>query len=458
MWSKQFFAFLLMLPLFAASQNEDSLFIRKIADEIMDNGQAYNNLRYLTKNIGGRLTASPKTYVAEQWGGNVLKGSGADTVILQECKVPHWVRGGRDHAAVTSVDGKKQSFALDVIALGNSMGCAKNGVTAQILAVASYDELEARKDEVKGKIVFYNFPFNHKNILPGKSYGEAGKYRYSGASRAAKYGAVGIIIRSLTEGTDNNPHTGAMRYNDSFPKIPAVALGVLHADSLFRLCHLHKAVMATMNTYGYFLPDTIAHNVIGELKGSEHPEEIMTVGGHLDSWDAAEGAHDDGAGVVHTIEVLRALTALGYHPKHTIRFVLFANEENGLRGGEMYANAAKEKNEKHLFALESDEGGFTPRGFSFTTDKEKLSKLKSWSYLFEPYGGSTFTEGGGGADIGSLRKNVNATLAGFVPDEQRYFDYHHARSDVFENVNRRELLLGAVNIASLIYLVDKYGL
>ena len=446
------------MPLFAIAQKEDSLFIRKIADEIMVNGQAYENLRYLTKKIGGRLTASPQTYKAEAWGSNVLKASGADTVYLQQCMVPHWVRAGKDKAFIKSIDNKTQSKQLDVIALGNSLGSGKKGVTAQVLAVTSYDDLENKKTEAKGKIVFYNFPFNGKNIVPGLSYGEAGKYRYIGASRAAKYGAVGVIIRSLSESTDNNPHTGAMRYNDSFPKIPAVAVGLKDADSLFSICQNHSNVQVSLFTSGNFLPDTIAHNVIAELKGSERPEYIITLGGHLDSWDPAEGAHDDGAGVVHTIEVLRALKALGYQPKHTIRFVLFANEENGLKGGETYAAKAKENNEHHLFALESDEGGFTPRGFSISATNEKLTILKSWSYLFEPYGGSTFTEGGGGADIGPLRKNMNTTVAGFVPDGQRYFDYHHARNDVFENVNRRELLLGAVNIAALIYLVDKYGL
>ena len=448
----------LLLPWFAASQKEDSLFIKKIADEVMVNGQAYNNLRYLTKNIGGRLTASPQAYRAEAWGANVMKQSGADKVTLQQCKVPHWLRGGKDKAMVTAVGGRKVRWVLDVAALGNSLGSGAKGVTAPIMAVQSYEELDARKNEAKGKIVFYNFPFNEKYIQPMYAYGESGKYRYSGAGRAAKYGAVAVMVRSLSQSTDNNPHTGAMRYNDSFPKIPAVAIGLRNADSLYSLCRQNKQVVAQVFSYGYFRSDTIAQNVIGELKGSEFPDEIITVGGHLDSWDLAEGAHDDGAGVVHTIEVLRALKALGYQPKHTIRFVLFANEENGLRGGEMYAMQAKDNNEKHLFALESDEGGFTPRGFSFTADSNKLAKLKGWSYLFEPYFGSTFTEGGGGADIGSLRKNANVTIAGFVPDGQRYFDYHHARSDVFENVNKRELLLGAVNITALIYLVDKYGL
>ncbi len=455
---KQFLIILLVFPFFTNAQNEDSIYIRKIADEIMVNGQAYNNLHYLTKKIGGRLTASPQTYKAEAWGHAIMKASGADTVFEQECTVKHWVRGGQDKATILSIDEKKIHRPLSVAALGNTIGSGGKAVKAEILSVQSYDELDARKDEVKGKIVFYNFPFNDKYIQPGNAYGEAGKYRYAGASKAAKYGAVACIVRSLSQAVDNFPHTGAMGYNDSFPKIPAIAIGLRDADSLFGICKHNKHVQVSIITNGRFLSDTIAHNIIAELKGTEHPEEIITVGGHLDSWDMAEGAHDDGAGVVHTIEVLRVLKKLGYRPKHTIRFVLFANEENGLRGGKMYAQKAKENHEKHLFALESDEGGFTPRGFSFTTDKEKFDKLKTWSPLFEPYFGSQFTVGGGGADIGSLRENSSVTLASFTPDGQRYFDYHHAKSDIFENVNKRELHLGAVNIAALIYLVDKYGL
>ncbi len=455
---KQLVSILLALPLFAVAQNEDSIFIRKIADEILVNGKAYDNLHYLTKKIGGRLTASPQTYKAEAWGHTTMIASGADTIFEQECTVRHWVRGGQDKATIESIDGKKQRWTLSSAALGNSIGSGAKGVKAEILAVKSYEELDARKDEAKGKIVFYNFPFNDKYIQPGNAYGEAGKYRYAGATKAAKYGAVACIIRSLSQAADNFPHTGAMGYNDSFPKITAIAIGLRDADSLFGICTHNKHVQVNITTNGRFLTDTIAHNIIAELKGTEHPEEIIIVGGHLDSWDMAEGAHDDGAGVVHTIEVLRVLKTLGYKPKHTIRFVLFANEENGLRGGKIYAQKAKENHEKHLFALESDEGGFTPRGFSFTTDKVKFEKLKSWSYLFEPYFGSQFTEGGGGADIGPLRDITNVTVAGFTPDGQRYFDYHHAKSDIFENVNKRELHLGAVNIAALIYLVDKYGL
>jgi hypothetical protein len=202
----------------------------------------------------------------------------------------------------------------------------------------------------------------------------------------------------------------------------------------------------------------MGHNIIGELKGTDFPEEIITVGGHLDSWDNCEGAHDDGAGCVQTIEILRAFKAIGYKPKRTIRFVLFANEENGLRGGNKYAEEAKAKGEKHIFALESDAGGFTPRAFGFTMSDAKFEKVSSWRSLIAPYGCSEFVKGGGGADIGPLNRTFQTPVAGLQPDSQRYFDYHHARNDTFEAVNKRELELGAVNMAALILLVDKYGL
>jgi carboxypeptidase Q len=213
-----------------------------------------------------------------------------------------------------------------------------------------------------------------------------------------------------------------------------------------------------IKTLARMLPDTIGHNVIGEIRGTEFPDEIITVGGHLDSWDPAEGAHDDGAGCVQSIEVLRALKAIGYKPKRTIRVVLFANEENGLRGGNKYAEEAKAKNEKHYFALESDAGGFTPRGFGFSMKPEQLEKVRKWAALFLPYGVHELSQGGGGADIGPLARTFGTPLAGLQPDSQRYFDIHHARNDVFEAVNKRELELGAINMAALIYLVDKYGL
>lgn len=438
----------------AWSQDDDSLMIRRIADEILLHGKAYENLHDLTKNIGGRLTASLGFYKAEKWGLQTLQQSGADKAWLQECMVPHWVRGGKDEA-VAYISSQKKN--LDVIALGNSLGTGSKGVKANVIEVVSFDDLEKKKDSVKGKIVFYNYKFNPTFINTFQAYGDAVPYRGSGPSRAAKYGAVAVIVRSMSESTDNNPHTGSLRYDTTLPKIPAVAIGLKDADWLSNTLKT-STVKVTLETNGYFLPDTIGHNVIGELTGSEHPDQYITVGGHLDSWDPAEGAHDDGTGIVQTIEILRAFKALGYKPKHTIRFVLFANEENGLRGGTKYADEAKAKSEKHVFALESDGGGFTPRAFSFGGTPVQLTKVQSWIPLLHPYGVYEITVGEGGADIGPLNHNLKTAVAELAPDSQRYFDYHHSRNDVFENVNKRELELGAVNMAAFIYLVDKYGL
>lgn len=437
------------------AQNEDSLKIRAIANEILLHGKAYENLRILTKQVGARLTGSPQTYKAEAWGQKALQQAGADHVISQSCLVPHWIRGGKDEAWVAFPGKKNQS--LDVLALGNSMGTGPKGIQAPVVLINSFEELEQKKALLKGKIVFYNYKFNDTYVKTFEAYRDAVGYRGGGPSQAAQYGAIGVLIRSMSHAADNNPHTGATRYNDSFPKIPAAAMGVQDADRLAALLE-KEPVSVFLKTNAKMLPDTVAHNIIGEITGSEFPDEIITVGGHLDSWDPAEGAHDDGSGCVQSIEVLRALKAIGYKPKRTIRVVLFANEENGTRGGLKYAEEARVKKEKHIFALESDEGGFTPRGFGVTMPADQLNKLRSWLPLLTPYGISEIEQGGGGSDIGPLYHDLGTPLAGLQPDSQRYFDIHHARSDVFESVNKRELELGAVSIAALIYLVDKYGL
>lgn len=444
------------------AQSDDSLMIRRIADHILINGKSFEDLRYLTKQVGPRLAGSPGMVNAEKWGLKTMEEAGAEKAWMQECMVPNWKRGGKDEAyaigAVTSHSGKSVGRrALDVVALGNSIGTGSKGIKAPVIEVNSFDDLEKKKDEVKGKIVFYNYKFDPRFIHTFQAYSDASKYRGSGPSRAAKYGAVAVIVRSMSHSTDNNPHTGSTRYDSAYAKIPAVAVGLKDADWLSKSLS-EKTFDVFIRTNGHFRPDTIGHNIIGEIRGSEFPDEIITIGGHLDSWDNCEGAHDDGAGCVQTIEILRTFKAIGYKPKRTIRFVLFANEENGLRGGNKYAEEAKAKNEKHIFALESDAGGFTPRGFGFTVNDEQYKKLLQWKSLIAPYGACEFIRGGGGADIGPLNRQLGTALAGFIPDSQRYFDIHHARNDVFENVNKRELELGAVNMAALVYLVDKYGL
>jgi carboxypeptidase Q len=442
------------------AQSEDSLFISKVADEVLVSGKIYDNLRVLCKTVGGRLSGSPQMVKAEEWGVKTLKAAGADKVWLQPCMVPHWVRGGKDEAWYTYKDasGKIIKEKLDVLALGNSEGTPKNGVKAAVVYCNNFDELEKQKDNIKGKIVFFNFPFNEKYLQTFRAYGESGAYRWMGPSRAAKYGAVAVVIRSLSAATDNNPHTGVMHYDSNYAKIPCAAMGLRDADKLSSLLKDGKSVELFYHSNAHFLPDTIGHNVIGEITGTDSPKEIITVGGHLDSWDPAEGATDDGAGCVHSIEVLRAFKILGYKPKHTIRIVLFANEENGGRGGEAYAAAAKTSGETHIFALESDAGGFTPRAFSIAINQEQLKKVQSWIPLLMPYGIYQFMIGGGGSDTEPLQEILKIPVAELLPDGNRYFDVHHARNDVLENVNKRELELGAISMAALIYLVDKYGL
>ncbi|MBS1603467.1 MAG: M20/M25/M40 family metallo-hydrolase [Bacteroidetes bacterium] len=413
---------------------------------------------------------------------------------MQECMVPHWVRGGKDSASWTAGSGLgKTTVGLDVLALGNSQGtgmgsgagsgagmgsrassgsgagtgsgsgtgggAGSGGIRAPVVLINTFDELEQRKNELKGKIVFYNYPFNPLFVETFQAYGDAVRYRGMGASRAAKYGAIGVLVRSMSSSVTNFPHTGALLYNDSFPKIPAFAVGLRDADRLAgRLKANPEGVSVFMRSGAHMLPDTPAHNVVGELKGTEFPDQYITVGGHLDSWDPAEGAQDDGAGCVQSIEVLRALKAIGYRPRHTIRVVLFANEENGGRGGRKYAEAAKEAGEKHLLGLESDNGGFTPRAFTLSLPDDKLAAIQSWVALLKPYGVYEFERGGGGSDVNPMSRELGATVGELRPDSQRYFEYHHARNDVLENVNKRELELGAVNMAALVYLVDKYGL
>jgi hypothetical protein len=445
--------FLVVSVSFVQAQNQDSVFIRRIADETLLHGTAYENLRILTKQIGARLTGSPQMPKAEQWGAKALRAAGADAVWLQECMVPHWVRGGKDAASAFYKKTNKKSLAIT--ALGNSVGTMKL-LNAPVIEIKNFDDLVKKKDDVKGKIVFYNYAFNPLFIQTFEAYGDAVKYRSTGASEAARYGAKAVIVRSMTHTPGNDPHTGALKYNDSLPKIPAAAIGLNDADWLST--QIKKGtVTISLHTHGKMLPDTIGHNVIGELKGSEFADEYITIGGHLDSWDLAEGAHDDGTGVVQTIEVLRVLKALNYKPKRTLRFVLFANEENGLRGAKKYLEEAKGKNEKHLFALESDNGGFTPRGFKIKSSEVQKQKIKSWMLLLNIYGSYEILEGAG-SDVAILYDTLGVAAAEYYTDTQRYFDVHHAKTDVFEAVNKRELELGAINMAALIYLVDKYGL
>lgn len=455
---KKFTAFLLasFIAFSSFAQSNDSLIVKKIVEDVLVNGTLYKNLRTLCKDVGQRLSSSSNFLKAVEVTQQMLKDAGADTVYLQECKIPHWVRGEKEQGNVTLKNGKTINFNLT--ALGNSVGTGKNGIQSpKIIEVNSLKELSTKASELKGNIVFLNIPMNQTYINTFRAYGETTSSRTYGPSLASKYGAIAALVRTVGINLTDIPHTGVTRYNDSFPKIPAVAISTNDAEMLSKYLKNGEVSKVWFFTDCKILPPTTGYNVVGEIRGSQFPEQIITVGGHLDSWDLAEGANDDGSGVVQSIEVIRVFKSLGIKPKRTIRAVLFADEEISGQGSKAYlANAIKMK-EQHLFALESDAGGFTPRGFGLDGASDKVEKIKSWQTIFYPYGIYEFFNGGGGADVGPL-KSIGATVVGLSPDSQRYFDIHHASTDVFENVSERELKLGAGVMAALIYLVSQHGL
>jgi len=449
---------ILLFPLQSYGQNQaDAAMVRSIFDEALEKGESYEMLRYLTKNIGGRLAGSPQAAAAVEWSRQQMMAYGFDTVYLQPVMVPHWVRGEKEVGRI--VNSKKVgSMEVRVVSLGNAVGTGPGGTVGNIVEVKDFQELAARGEEgVKGKIVFFNRPMDPKLIDTFGAYSGASNQRGSGPSEAAKYGAIGAIVRSLSSFKDDVPHTGNTRYGLNIPKIPAVAISTNDADMLSALLKDDKELKFFFETSAQMLPDVLSYNVVGEIRGSEFPNEIIAVGGHLDSWDLAEGAHDDGAGCVQSIEVLRLFKSMGIKPKRTLRAVMFMNEENGLRGGRKYAELAEANGENHIAAMESDRGGFLPIGFGITGTSEQQEKLFGWKSYFEPFGIFQFKRGGGGADISPLRTQ-NVPLIGFIPDSQRYFKYHHTAIDNFEAVNQRELEMGAAAMASVIYLIDKYGL
>lgn len=443
----------------SSAQNVDSLLIRKIYNEALSNGHAYKNLEYLCKKIGPRLSGSTGAQKAVDWTKRLMEEYALDTVYLQEVMVPHWERGSKESAYILA---GKTKISVPVAALGGSVSTSKKGITAEVIEVKSFEELRKFGEKaIKGKIVFFNRPFDPTPISTFQAYGGAVDQRGQGAVEAAKLGAVAVIVRSMTHALDDNPHTGGMRYANDVVKIPAAAISTNGANLLS--LQLKNSKSGPLKFYLQqncrTMPDALSYNVIGEIHGNEMPEEIISVGGHLDSWDLAEGAHDDGTGITQSIEVLRIFKAINYKPKRTIRAVMFMNEENGLRGGLKYAEIAKLKDEKHLAAIETDAGGFTPRGFSVDAPPSVISGMtRDFKPFLKPYLIEDIEAGGGGADIGPLKKVLpDIVLIGYRPDSQRYFDIHHASNDVFENVNRRELELGAAGIAALTYLIDQKG-
>jgi carboxypeptidase Q len=450
---------MLLGPSFVRSN--DSTILRSLSDNIMQHGAAYENLRYLCKKVGPRLSGSANAQRAVEATARMLKEAGADTVYLQPCMVTHWVRGVKEQGVVYYGNNKK---ALKVCALGGSIATPAAGIKAQVIEVKNFDELKALGETVvKGKIVFFNYPMRLELIFGG--YSDAAKYRSDGPKEAAKLGAVAVMVRSVTHALDYNPHTGATTYDSVTKKIPAIACSTMDAEWLSQLLANNRSAGGKAGSIELFikmncqtLPDAPSYNVVGEIRGSEKPEEIITGGGHLDSWDLGEGAHDDGGGIVQSIEMIRAIKASGLKPKRTIRAVMFMNEENGTAGGKKYASLAKENNEHHVFAVESDEGAFGCVAISLDGGTpEEQQKIRQWLPLFIPYGILSMPQGGGGTDINELKKD-GVFMSSINPNSQRYFDHHHAATDVFEAVNKRELEIGAFAMTAICWLVSEYGL
>jgi carboxypeptidase Q len=437
-------------------QAPDESAIKQIFDKALVDGKSYSWLHYLTTEVGARLSGSPGAAAGVEWSRHELENV-ADSVWLQPVMVPHWLRGQKEIGRILNTK-KSGPVDVNVCALGNSVGTGPGGVSGTVVEVKSFDELKQLGERyLKGKIIFFNRPMDVKSIDAFAAYGGAVEQRGYGPSEAAKYGAIGVIVRSMGLNPEDYPHTGALRYAPNLPKLPAIAISTNHADRLSKVLKEEKDVQFYFETHCEMLPDAPSFNVIGEIKGSEYPDEIIVVGGHLDSWDLAQGAHDDGAGCVQAMEVIRLFKILGIKPKRTIRAVMFMNEENGLRGGIEYAKQAALKKEKHIAAIESDRGGFTPRGFTMTATDPIKAKIRSWKPLLEPYGLTDFSQEGGGADISPLEP-MGVPVLEFLPDSQRYFDYHHTPEDTIDKVSRRELELGAASITALVYLMDKYGL
>jgi carboxypeptidase Q len=403
--------------------------------------KAYQRLAYLTDRIGNRLSGSKNLERAIEWAITEMNRDGLENVRTEKVMVPQWVRGEESLELTSPVSQK-----LIMLGLGDSIGTPPAGIAAEAIVVRSFDELDRLGDKVRGKIVVYNAPFT--------SYGETGRYRRSGASHAARYGAVGAIVRSITPVSLQTPHTGAMVYDEGQPKIPAAAITIEGAELLQRLNDRGEHPMLRLKMEAKFLPDAESANVVAELKGSEKPDEIVLVSGHFDSWDVGQGAHDDGGGCIIAWEAVRLLKELGLRPRRTIRVVLYTNEENGGRGGNAYRDAHRAEIPKHNLVIESDSGAYRPLGFGLaaTAPTQVRANLQEIAKLLSGIRADVIGANGGGSDIGPLMA-AGVLGASLNVDGAHYFDIHHTQADTLDKVNPQELALCVATMAVMAYTV-----
>ena len=452
---KKIFLVVLSLSLFASKgqkYEEEIKQIRSIYSTALQENQGYIWLSELTE-IGGRLAGTPEADRAVERFKAIADSLGFETQ-LQPVKVPHWVRGEKEQASYTT-DGEQQE--VDVCALGGSIATPEGGLTGKILEITSFEQLDSLDSELQGKIAFFNIPMDPTYINTFFAYGAAVKQRWMGAVEASKKGAIAVVTRSLSNTINDYPHTGSMTYKGAETKIPAVAISTKDAEMLSRDLSKNPELDFFMKMNCEWKDSVMSANLIADLPGRESPDEVILIGGHIDSWDLGTGAHDDGAGCMHAFEAAWLLKKLDMLPGRTLRVVFFMNEEFGLDGAEKYAEQSREQGVNHVIAMESDAGGFSPRGISMVAPDSIIDRIKEFRSLLEPYGVHQFSQTGSGADISRL-KSEDLVMIGMRPDSHRYFEVHHSALDVLEAVNPRELEVGSATMAALVYLLDKYDI
>lgn len=429
-----------------------------LADKLTRKGltesYAFSILSKLTR-VGPRLTGSPRAAAAVELMRQEMIELGLENVHLEPTVVGRWVRGEVEEARLVS--SPLGTISLSICALGGSVSTPEEGISAKVAEVGSFEELKALGEKARGKIIFFNRSMDPTCVDTFQAYGEAAEQRVLGAVEAAKAGGIAALVRSLTLGESDFPHTGLMKYSPEAARLPSAAISTQGANILSRSLKSDPDLFVYLKTSCSALPPVTSYNVVGEIKGAEAPDEIILLGAHLDSWDLGEGAHDDGAGCAHVIEALRLLKSTDIRPKRTVRGVLFMDEEFGGTGGRDYARSERRRGERHLAALESDRGGFLPVGFGIGGGKAVLGKVQRWHPLLQPLGILWIRPGGGGVDIGPLAES-GTVLMGIVPDSQRYFDIHHCSQDVLAAVHPRELELGAIATAILGFLLAEEGI
>jgi Zn-dependent M28 family amino/carboxypeptidase len=427
---------------------------RAIRGDGLRHEAAYTMLSDLTRAAGPRLPGSPVAAKAVDHMRQLMEGLGLET-WTEPTTVQHWIRG-EELARIVAAAGAKE-FELTISALGGSEPTPLGGIETRVIEVSSFEELELRSSAVRGAIVFFNHPMDRTLADAFRAYGEAAAFRSEGPSRAARFGAVAALVRSLTFRIDDFPHTGMVGYDPALPKIPAAAVSTEDAETLSSQLKKHPDLRLRLRLGCANLDPVLTANVVGQIRGTERPDEVVLLGGHLDSWDLAVGAHDDGAGCIQAVEALRLILRSGLKPKRTIRAVMFMNEEFGASGGRDYAADPRRRKEKHLVAMESDRGGYLPLHIGIGGPPEVRKKWGAFETLFQELGVSGIRSGGGGSDIGPI-VTAGAVPMGFVPAAQAYFDVHHSGLDSLDKVHPRELEWGAILFAVMAVIASEEGI